>query len=488
MAPGFINMMSWANESLIADGRSQSDIRQGITLEIMGEGHSMGPLNEALKKEQLRQQGDIKYDITWTKLSEYLQFLVDRGVSTNVASFIGAASPRTYVIGYADRAPDKAELAQMEALVREAMQEGALGIASALIYAPGFYAKTDELIAMAKVAAEYGGIYCSHLRSEGNAFLEALDEFLEIADQAKIRAEVFHLKAVGKPNWHKMDQAIAKIENARSSGLAITADMYMYTAAQTGLDASMPPWVQEGGEEQWIERLQRPDIRERVKREMTTPSNDWENGFMHAGAEGILLVGFKNEKLKPLTGKTLAQVAAMRGKSAEETAMDLVVEDGSQVHTVYFWMSEENIAKQIACPWVSVCSDSASLAPEGVFLKRSCHPRAYGTVARFLGKYVREQKIITLQEAIRRLTLLPASNLRLDRRGALKPGFFADLAIFDAEKIIDKATFENPQQYAEGMVHVFVNGKPVLQDGEHTGAVPGQVVHGPGRRMRAATA
>ncbi len=481
VAPGFINMLSWANESLIEDGRSQSDIRQGVTLEVMGEGTSMGPLNEALKQDRISRQGDIKYDIPWTKLSEYLDYLVKRGVSTNVSSFVGATTIRRHVVGDDDRPPNKAELARMEDLVKIAMREGALGVSSALIYAPAFYAKTDELIALAKIAAEHGGMYCSHLRSEGNNFLEALDEFLTIAEQANIRAEIYHLKAAGKPNWKKMDQAIKKIEQAQSLGLKITASMYMYTAAATGLDAAMPPWVQEGGEKKWIERLKEPEIRAKLKRQMKANSKDWENGFLHAGAEGILLTEFKSEKLKPLTGKTLAEVALMREKSPEETIIDLVIEDNSQVGVVYFWMCEENLRKQIAKPWVSLCSDASSLAPEGVFLKSGKHPRAYGNVARLLGKYVREEQIISLPEAIRRLTSLPASNLKIDRRGALKPGYFADIVIFDPEMIIDRSTFENPHQYSIGVKDVLVNGEQVLKDGEHTGAKPGQVVYGPGK-------
>jgi len=481
VAPGFINMLSWATESLIEDGRSLSDIKQGVTLEVMGEGVSMGPLNSFLKQDMIERQGDIKFDVTWTKLSEYLDYLVKRGVSTNVASFIGATSPRRYVIGDEDRAPTPEELKKMQELVREAMREGALGVASALIYAPAFYAKTDELIALAQAAAEYDGMYCSHLRSEGDAFLEGLDEFLEIADKAKIRSEIYHLKAAGQSNWHKIDKAIAKIEEARKRGLSITADMYMYTAACTGLDAAMPPWVQDGGHNKWTERLKDPSIRERVKQDMLNDGGHWENGFRHAGPEGTLLVGFKNDKLKPLTGKTLAEIANMRGQSPVETAMDLVIEDDSRVATVYFWMCEENVRKQLALPWMSVCSDGESLASEGVFLKSNPHPRAYGNFARFLGKYVREEKVTTLEDAIRRLTFLPASNLKISKRGALLPGYFADVVVFDPEKLIDKATFEKPHQYAEGMIHVFVNGKQVLKNSEHTGALPGQVVYGPGK-------
>jgi N-acyl-D-amino-acid deacylase len=480
VAPGFINMLSWANESLIADGRSQSDIRQGVTLEVMGEGSSMGPWNELLKQDRLTRQGDIKYAITWAKLSEYLQFLVSRGVSCNVTSFVGATTVRRYVIGDEDRAPSKSQLLQMQDLVRQAMQEGAVGVSSALIYAPAFYAKTDELIALAKAAAEYNGMYCSHLRSEGNNFLEALDEFLHIAEEGKIRSEIYHLKAAGKQNWHKMDKAIAKIEAARKRGLPITASMYMYIAAGTGFDAAMPPAVQEGGEKKWIERLKDPSIRQRLKQEMTAESKDWENGFLHAGPDGIILAEFKSEKLKPLSGKTLAEVAKIRGTPPEETIMDLVAEDESQIGVIYFWMSEENIRRQLKLPWVSFCSDASSQAPEGIFLKSSKHPRAYGNFARLLGKYVRDEKIITLPEAIRRLTSLPAANLNLSRRGGLKPDYFADVVIFDPDKISDHATFENPHQYSTGVIHVFVNGTQVLKDNQHTGSLPGQVIYGPG--------
>lgn len=483
VAPGFINVLSWANESLIADGRSQSDIRQGVTLEVMGEGVSMGPLNDALRKKRIDEQTDVKYDVTWTTLSEYLEFLGNRGISTNVASFVGATTVRRYVLGGQDRAPDARELKQMCELVRQAMIEGALGVASALTYAPACYAKTDELIALAKVAAEYGGMYISHLRSEGNMFLEALEEFLTIAEQANIAAEIYHLKVAGKDNWHKMDMAIEMIEQARTRGLKITADMYVYSAARTALDAAMPTWVQEGGLTDWIERLKQPAIRARVKQEMLTPTNAWENGYLYAGAEGMLLVKFKSEQLKHLTGKTLAEVAALRGTSAEETAMDLVIEDQSDVLTVYFWMSEENVSKQLRLPWISFGSDEVSVAPEGVFLKSNPHPRGYGNVARFLGKYVRQEKVTSWQDAIRRLTSLPATNFKLDRRGALKHGYFADVVVFNPDTIIDKATYDNPHQYSVGVQHVFVNGKQVLKDGEHTGALPGRALWGPGKRV-----
>jgi N-acyl-D-amino-acid deacylase len=481
VAPGFINMLSWATESLIHDGRSQSDIRQGVTLEVMGEGWSMGPLNPQMKDAIAKDQGDIKFPVEWTTLDEYLRFLVRRKISCNVASFVGPETLRIHELGYEDREPTAAELARMQALARTAMHEGALGIASSLIYAPGFYAKTDELIALCKVAAEYDGLYISHLRSEGNQFVEALDELLTIAREAKIRAEVYHLKAAGRANWPKLDTVIRKIEAARASGLAITADMYTYTAGQTGLDAAMPPWVQEGGYPEWAKRLQDPAIRERVRREMSTPTDKWENLYLAAGsADRVILVGFKNEQLKPLTGKTLAEVSKLRGKSPEETAMDLVVEDGSRVGAVYFLMSEDNVRKQIKLPWVSFCSDSPSLAPEGVFLKSSTHPRAYGSFARLLGRYVRDEKLIPLADAIRRLTSFPAENLRLKQRGWLRPGYFADIVAFDPARVQDHATFEKPHQYSTGVVHVWVNGEQVLLDGEHTGAKPGQVVRGPG--------
>ncbi len=481
VAPGFINMLSWANESLLEDGRSQSDLRQGVTLEVLGEGESMGPLNAEMKRLMTAEQGDITYPVTWTTLGGYLEELEHRGVSCNVASFVGATTVRIHEIGHTDRAPTPAELVRMRQLVREAMEEGALGVASALIYAPAFYAKTDELIALAKVAAEYDGLYISHLRSEGNAFIPALDEIITIAREARVRAEIYHLKAAGRPNWAKLDAALARIEMARATGLSLTADMYCYTAGATGLDAAMPPWVQEGGYREWAGRLQDPALRDRVKREMGAPADTWENFFVAAGSPtNILLVGFKSAALKPLTGKSLAEVAQIRGKSAEETAMDLVIEDGSRVETIYFLMSEENVRREIRLPWVSFDSDAASLAPEGAFLKSNPHPRAYGNFARLLGKYVRDEKLIPLEEAIRRLTRFPAETLRLDRRGRLNPGCFADVVVFDPATIQDHATYERPHQYSTGVVHVFVNGVQVLRDGGHTGAKPGRFVRGPG--------
>lgn len=488
VAPGFINMLSWANESLLEDGRSEGDIRQGVTLEVMGEGESMGPWNDAMKQIQRETQGDIKYEIAWTTLGEYLEHLVRRGVSCNVASFVGATTVRIHEIGYANRPPTAAELERMKQLVAGAMEEGALGVGSSLIYAPAFYAQTDELIELCRVAARYEGMYISHLRSEGNTFLEALDELILIADTAGLPAQVYHLKAAGKSNWHKMDAAIAKIEAARQRGLRLTADMYTYTAGATGLDAAMPPWVQEGGFKAWAARLKDPAIRERVRKEMTTPTEKWESLYLAAGSpDRILLVGFKNEKLKPLTGKTLAQVAKLRGTSPEDTAMDLVIEDDSRVSTIYFLMSEDNVRKQIALPWVSFDSDEGSYAPRGMFLKSNPHPRAYGNFARLLGQYVREEKIISLAEAVRRLTTLPAETLKLDRRGALRPGYFADVVIFDPATIQDHASYEKPHQFATGVRDVFVNGAQVLKDGEHTGAKPGRVVRGPGRKPKPLT-
>ena len=481
VSPGFINMMSWANESLIEDGRSQSDIRQGVTLEVMGEGNSMGPLNDEMKREMVARQADIRYDVEWTTLGGYGEFLETRGISPNVASFIGAATPRKYVIGYNDRPPTPDELKKMQQLVREAMEEGAVGVASSLIYPPGSFAETDELIALAQAAAEYDGLYASHMRSEGTQLLEALDELLTIAREAKIRAEVYHLKASGQTNWAKFDEAVEKIEAARAEGLEITADVYTYPAGSTGLISSMPPWVQEGGFEEALKRLQDPSTRTRIAREMKQESTEWANLYVGAGSpRGILLVGFKNEKLKPLTGKTLAEVAEMRGTPPEATAMDLIVEDGSRVGTVYFSQSEDNLRKKVALQWVSFCSDSASLAPEGVFLKSSTHPRAYGSFAKLLGRFVREEKLLSLEDSIRKLAYLPATALRLERRGLLKEGYFADVVVFDPATIQDHATFAKPRQYATGVSHVFVNGGHVLKDGEHTGATPGRFVRGPG--------
>jgi N-acyl-D-amino-acid deacylase len=481
VSPGFINVMSWSNISLIADPLSQSDIRQGITLEILGEGRSEGPMTEEMRQERLSRQGDIKYDIPWKTLGEYLDYMVSRGISTNIASYVGAASLRIYAVGYDDRPPTAEELDLMRELARQAMEEGAIGISTALIYPPGSYAQTDELIELAKVVADSNGIYISHIRNEGNSLLGALDELITIAREAKIPAEIYHLKVTGQKNWPKMDEAIKKINAARKDNLQITADMYTYPASSTGLGATMPDWVQEGGHAAWIKRLKDPEIRKRLHQEMTTETEEWESSFLGAGgAEHIILISFKTEKLKPLTGKTLAEVAKMRNANPVDTIMDLIIEDDNNVGAVYFTMSEDNLRKQIKQPWVCIGSDSASQAPEGVFLLSGVHPRAYGTFARLLSKYVREEQIIPLEEAIRRITSFPAQVRKLDHRGQLKEGYFADIAIFDPQEIQDHATFEKPQQYATGMVHVLVNGTPVLRDGEHTGAKPGQFVRGPG--------
>jgi len=481
VAPGFVNMMSWANESLIEDGRSQSNIRQGVTLEVMGEGSSMGPLNDAMKEEMVDLQSDIRYDVEWTTLDEYLEFLVNKGVSPNVASFIGAATPREYVIGHEDREPTPEELEVMRAIVRDAMQDGALGVASSLMYPPGLFAKTDELIALSEVAAEHGGMYISHMRDEGAQMIEAIDELLTIAREANIRAEIYHLKSSGQPNWHLFDKAVQMVEDARAEGLEITADVYTYPAGATGLNVTVPPWVQEGGFEASLARMQDPAIRAQIIEEMDTPSDEWENMFLMSGSpDNILLVNFKNPELKPLTGKTVAEVAEMRGTSPEETILDLIVEDGSRVGTVYFTQSEDVVRKAVSLPWVSFNSDEASLAPEGVFLKSNPHPRAYGSFARVLAKYVREEQVITLADAIRKLAALPAHNMKIERRGELRQGYYADVVVFDPETIQDHATFVEPHQYATGMVHVFVNGEQVLKDGEHTGTTPGRVVRGPG--------
>ena len=480
VAPGFINMLSWANESLIEDGRSQSDIRQGVTLEVMGEGWSMGPLNEAMKEEALTLMWDIRYDIEWTTLGEYLEYLENRGISTNVASFVGATTVRIHVLGHEDRAPDDEELERMQQLVAQAMQEGALGVGSSLIYAPAFYSSTEELIALNRVAARYGGRYISHIRSEGGQLEEAVAELITVAREADIGAEIYHLKAAGEEHWPTLERVFEMIEDARAEGLDITANMYTYTAGATGLDAAMPPWVQEGGHAAWVERLRDPDIRARVVEEIRSPSDDWENLYLAAGgAENLLLLGFKNDDLKHLTGKTLAEVAAERGTTPEDTIIDLVIEDDSRVGTAYFIMSEDNVRRKIAQPWMAFGSDAESLAPEGVFLESNPHPRAYGTFARLLGKYVRDEGVITLPEAVRRLTSFPAGNLGLEGRGRVEVGFFADVIVFDPATISDHATYAEPHQYSTGVQHVLVNGVPVLLDGDHTGATPGRFVRKP---------
>src|SRR2546430_1967058 len=482
VAPGFINMLSWSTESLIQDGRSQSEIRQGVTTEIMGEGESMGPVNDRVREHKIRQQTDIKYGITWNTLAEYLQYLEKRGVSCNVASFIGATTIREFVIGLEDKPPTAEQLEQMRQLVRQEMEAGALGIGTSLIYPPAFYAKTEELIELCKVAAKYKGKYISHMRSEGNRLLEAIDELLRISKEAGIPAEIYHIKAAGQPNWGKADAMLAKIEDARKAGLKITADMYTYTAAGTGLDACLPPWTEDGGYPALFKRLRDPATREKIAAEVRTPSDKWENLYLAAGSpEKILLSGFKSAKLKPLTGKSLAEVAKMRGKDPIETAMDLIAEDESRIDSIYFLMSEENVKKEIVKPWVSFGSDEASQAPEGNFLKSNCHPRAYGCFARVIGKYVRDEKVLTMEQAIRKLSGLPATNLGLDHRGFVQEGMFADLVVFDPATVGDRATFEKPHQYSVGMKPVFVNGTQVLKDGEHTGAKPGKALWGPGK-------
>jgi N-acyl-D-amino-acid deacylase len=480
VAPGFINMLSWSTESLIEDGRGQSDIRQGVTLEVMGEGWSMGPLNPEMKRLLVERQDDIKFPVSWTSLGEYLEFLERKGVSPNVASFVGATTVRMNELGELDVDPTPVQLARMRGLVRQAMNEGAMGVGSSLIYAPGNFAETDELVALTSESARCGGMYISHVRSEGDRLLEAVDELIEIARRSGGPAEIYHLKMAGVDNWDKLPDVVRRIEAARASGVRITTDMYTYTAGETGLDAAMPLWVQAGGLERWIERLKDPAIRARVAAEMKRKGEGWENLYLGAGPDKMILVGFKTEALKQYTGRTLAEMAKLWGKSPEETAMELVARDGSRVGTVYFLMSEDNVRRQVQLPWMSFGSDAESSAPEGVFLKSGTHPRAYGNFARLLGRYVRDEKLVPLQEAVRRLTAFPAANLGIGDRGSLKAGYFADLAIFDPATIADHATFEAPQRYSSGMRHVLVNGVQVLRDGEHTGATPGRFVRGPG--------
>ncbi len=481
VSPGFINMLSWATESLIEDGLGQSDIRQGVTLEVFGEGWSMGPLNAQMKEETVESQGDIRYPVEWTTLGEYLDWLTGRGVAPNVASFVGATTVRIHVLGYEDRAPSESELEEMRALVARAMEEGALGVGSSLIYAPAFYADTDELIALAEVAGLHGGMYISHIRGEGRGLLKNVEELITIAREASLPAEIYHLKASGRDNWDKLKDVIRRVEDARNEGLRITADMYTYHASSTGLNAVMPPWVQEGGFDAWVARLKDPVIRERVTVEMNDPAGEWDNTWLSAGSpDNILLTGFRTDSLRYLTGRTLADVARMRDAGAEETAMDLVIQDDSRVQAVFFTMFEDNIRRKIAVPWVSFCSDAGAYATDGVFLNSQPHPRGYGTFARLLGMYVRDERVIPLEEAIRRLTSLPAGNLGIRERGALEPGFYADVVVFDPETIADRATFEKPHQYAVGVKHVWVNGEQVISNGGPTGAKPGRVVRGPG--------
>ena len=481
IAPGFVNMLSWANESLIADGRAQSDIRQGVTLEVMGEGNSMGPLTPAMKRLAETRQDDIRYPVTWTTLGEYLAMLAKKGIAPNVASFVGATTVRVHELGENDVDPTPEQLGRMKTLVRQAMDEGALGLGSSMIYAPAAYAETPELIALATESARCGGMYISHMRSEGDRIEAAVDEVIEIARTSGGPAEIYHLKLAGKSNWGKLDAIIGKIEAARAAGVRISADMYTYTAGATGLDAAMPTWVQDGGVEAWVQRLQDPAVRARVKAEMQAPGKGWENLYYSAGSpDKILLLGFKTAALKPLAGKTLGEVARLRGTSPEDTAMDLVVADGTRVGTAYFLMDEANVKRQTALPWMSFGSDAGAPSAQGVFLLSKDHPRAYGNVARLLGKYVRDEHAAALPDAIRRLTSLPVSNLGIRERGALKPGYFADVVVFDPATIADRATFETPAQYATGVAQVFVNGVQVLRDGEPTGAAAGRFVKGPG--------
>jgi len=484
VAPGFINMLSWSNESLIEDGRSQSEIREGVTLEVMGEGESMGPLDQRMKERMEKGQTDIKYKVEWNTLGEYLDWLEKKGISCNVASFVGATTIRDYVVGEDDREPTAIEMDSMKLLVRKAMQEGAMGVGSSLIYPPAFFAKTNELTELCKEAAKYNGMYISHIRNEGNKLLEAVDELISIAKEANLPAEIYHLKAAGKDNWWKIDSLVKVVEKARSEGLKITADMYTYHASATGLTASFPPSLQDGGFDSLWYRLQRPAIREQMKKAMNTNAQDWENTYYGAGgAKGVLLLAFKRDSLRKYIGKTLEEVAQIRGTSPEETAMNLIVQDSTRIEVSYFSMDSNNIKKEVALPWISFCSDAESQAPEGVFLKTNPHPRAYGSFIRVLGKFARDEKIISLADAVRKLSMLPATNLKLQKRGELKVGNYADIVIFDPGKVKDNATFAKPHQYATGMIHVFVNGEQVLRDGEHTGAKPGRFVKGPGYGM-----
>ncbi len=472
VSPGFINMLSWAAYPVLEDGRSMSDIKQGVTLEVFGEGSSLGPLNPQMKENA---------GVSWTTLGEALDSLVQKGVAPNIASFVGATTVRIHELGYEDRAPSEEELHKMQELVRQAMREGALGLGSSLIYAPAFYAQTGELIALAQAAAEFDGMYISHLRSEGNGLLTAVDELLTIASEAGIDAEIYHLKAAGQQNWPKLDTVLTKIDSANEAGLQVSTNMYTYTAASTGLDATMPPWVQEGGEQEWVKRLQEPQTRQRVIDEMLSNTSEWENFFMLASdPSNILIVGVSRDSLLHVTGKTVAEIAEVWQTSPVETIVDMVVRNGGDASVVYFLMSEENVKKQITLPYMSFGSDARSVAAEGEVLASSTHPRTYGNFARLLGKYVRDEQVISLEEAIYRLTSLSAQKLKIKKRGKIAAGFYADILIFDPEKIQDKATFQNPHQYAEGMVHVFVNGEQVLKNGEHTGALPGKVVRGPG--------
>ncbi|MGB5429506.1 N-acyl-D-amino-acid deacylase family protein [Eudoraea sp.] len=470
VAPGFINMLSWANVSLIEDGRSQGDIRQGVTLEVMGEGHSMGPLNEVMKLEMKESQQNINYDINWSTLGEYLEYLEKKGVSTNIASFIGNGTLREYVMNYETRPPNMAELEKMKELTKQAMEEGAVGLSTSLIYVPSGHAKTEEIIELAKVAADYGGMYVSHIRDEEENLLDAVQELITISKEAGVRSEIYHFKASGTANWYLLDSAIQLVDNARKQGLPITTDMYMYNASSTGLNILLPAWAKEGGHNKTMELISQPAKKKQMIQEIK----------FHVPPEKILLVGFKNKQMRHLIGKTLAEIAKDRTITAAEAVVDLIQEDDSRIQVVYFSMSEENIKKKLALPYMAICSDAGSYTNEGVFLEQSTHPRAYGSFARLLGHFVRDEKVIPLEEAIYKLTSLPATNLKLKNRGLLKEGYYADVVVFDANTIKDNATFAKPHQYATGMKHVFVNGTQVLKDEEHTGAFPGRVIRGPG--------
>ncbi len=484
IAPGFINMLSWSNESLIEDGGSQSELRQGVTLEVMGEGESMGPLNAKMKEQMKKGQSDIKYNIEWNTLGQYLNWLEKKGISCNVASFVGATTVRQFVVGEDDRDPTPAQMDSMKLLVRQAMEEGAMGVGSSLIYPPAFFAKTNELIELCKEASKYNGMYISHIRNEGNKLFEAVEELMTISKEANLPAEIYHFKASGKDNWWKVDSLIKRIDKARAEGLKITADMYTYNASATGLTAAFPPSLQDGGFDSLWHRLQRADVREKMKKAMDANAQDWENTYYGAGgAKGVLLLAFKRDSLRKYTGKTLEEVAKIRGTSPEETAMNLIVEDSSRIGVSYFSMDSVNVQKEVAVPWMSFCSDESSQAPEGVFLKTNPHPRAYGSFVRVLGKYSRDEKVLPLQQAVYQLSKLPATNLKLQKRGELKVGNYADIVVFDPNAVKDNATFAKPHQYASGMIHVFVNGVQVLKDGEHTNARPGRFVKGPGYKM-----
>ena len=483
VAPGFINMMGHSEETLFQDGRAQSDIRQGVTTEIFDE-MSYGPLNETMKKQLQKGQGDIKYNVTWNTLGEYMNTLEHKGISCNIASFVGAGTVRQYVIGEDDKAPTSQQLDSMKLLVDAAMEEGALGVTCALIYPPDNFAKTDELVALCKEASKYGGTYISHIRSEGNQLTQAVNEIITIAKEANIPVEICHLKAAGKDNWNKVDSVIAMVETARKQRISITANMYTYTAAATGLTSCFPPTLQDGGFGKLRIRLQDPVIRKQMVKVMHTNANDWENLYYGSGGpKNILLLQFKQDSLKKFTGKTVAEVARIRGTTPEETVMDLIVQDSTRVGVAYFLMDENNVKKEVALPWVSFGSDEASYTPEGVFLKSNAHPRAYGCFARVIGKYTRDEKLMPLQQAIYKLAKLPATNINLKKRGVLSVGNYADIIIFDPNTVQDHATYDKPHQYATGVSDVFVNGVQVLKGNEHTGASPGRFLKGPGYRQ-----